>query len=421
MLNIKKSKKGKVELFGKPGFLDKYAMRILMLSWEYPPKSVGGISTHIYYLSHEINNLGHEVHVITCQEGSALAAENDNGVYIHRVMPYSIHIDDFIKWIMHLNYAMIEEGIKLIGLSGKFDIIHAHDWLCAYSAKVLKCAYNIPMICTIHGTEYGRNGGIRTEMQRYISGVEDMLCYEASKIVTCSNYMRQEVYGTFNLAWEKIWVIPNGVDSKSLEFSFDNVSFRRQYAYDNEKIVLYVGRHVFEKGIQVLAEAAKEIINRNENVKFVIAGVGPMTEEIRERVHNYGIENKFAFTGYVDSDIKNKLYRIADAAIVPSLYEPFGIVALEAMAAGCPVVVSDVGGLGEIIEHRKTGLKADVGSANSLASNITELLCNREMANNLKKNALKIIKEKFTWSKVAALTIDMYNMVKTEDKNKNLL
>lgn len=387
-----------------------------MLSWEYPPKNVGGISTHVYYLAREIIALGHEVHVITCEEGLAPKEENDKGVYVHRVSPYKIYTGDFTKWVMHMNYAMIQEAISLITLRGKFDIIHAHDWLSAYSAKVLKCSFNMPMVCTIHATEHGRNGGIRTEMQYYISQVEWMLCYEAWKIVTCSYYMRQEVTDIFRPTWEKIWVIPNGV-TKPPELEFDPESFRKQYANKDEKIMLYVGRHVFEKGIHVLTEAAKEVVHRIGNVKFVIVGSGPMTEETKDKVRYLGIESKFVFTGYVDSDTKNKLYQIADASIFPSLYEPFGIVALEAMAAGCPVVVSDVGGLGEIINHRQNGLKAYVGSANSLADNIIELLVNDEMAKNLKSKAIKDVMDKYTWKKVAMLTCKMYDMVKEEAKS----
>jgi len=391
-------------------------MKIMMLSWEYPPRNVGGISDHIYYLSHELNKLGHEIHVITCEEGFAAVEENDKGVYVHRVSPLKIDTGDFTKWVMHLNYAMIQEGIKLVNTSGRFDIIHAHDWLCGYSAKVLKCSFNIPMVCTIHATEHGRNGGIRNEMQRYISGAEWMLCYESWKIIACSNYMRREVNNVFGATWEKIWIIPNGVDEKSLQIDFDLVPFRRQLACDHEKIVFFVGRHVYEKGIHILAEAAKEVTNRSGNVKFVIAGAGPMTQEIKNWVNWNGIESKFIFTGYVDSETKNKLYRVADAAVFPSIYEPFGIVALEAMAAMCPVIVSDVGGLGELIEHKKTGLKVYAGSANSLADNIIEVLWNDGLGNILKENAIKEVKEKYSWSRVAGITSDMYKMVKDEAK-----
>lgn len=392
-------------------------MKILMLSYEYPPKSIGGLSNHVYFLSHELNKLGNEVHVVTCMEGSASSYENDDGVYVHRVYPYRLTTDDFVKQVMHLNYALIEESTKLIRSLKNFDIIHAHDWLVAYSAKALKLSFSIPMVCTLHATEYGRNNGIRTELQRYISEVEWMLSYEAWKVVVCSNYMKQEVSNIFGVPYEKTWVIPNGVDTSSFEMEFDWLSFRRGFAPDNEKIVFYVGRHVFEKGIHLLIDAAPKIVNEYNDVKFVIAGKGPMTDEIKNKIHNTSIERNFIFTGYIDLDTKNKLYRVSNAAVFPSLYEPFGIVALEAMAAGCPVVASDVGGLSEIINHGENGFKMIPKSSDSLANNVVEILKNENLANTMKCNAKNMVKEKYTWNNVAVLTDCMYKMVKAEAKD----
>jgi len=391
-------------------------MKILMLSWEYPPKNVGGLSNHVYYLSHALSKFGHEVHVITCEEGIAPVQENDNGVFVHRVSPYKIDTNDFIKWVMQLNFAMVEEAVRLITTCGKFDIIHAHDWLSAYSAKTLKWSFRIPTVSTIHATEYGRNGGVRTDMQRYISSTEWLLTYESWKVVACSNYMRQQISDVFSVPWEKIWVIPNGVEPDNFNFDFDSQSFRRRYARDEEKIVFYIGRHVFEKGIHLLIEAAPEIINKYNNTKFVIGGTGSMTEELKSRVRKMGIEEKVLFTGYMSDSDRDRLYRVSNVSVFPSLYEPFGIVALEAMAAGCPVVVSDTGGLGEIVQHEKNGLKTINGSSNSIVDNIIKLLFDEELVTNIKNNALKTVYENYTWSRVAEITMSMYNWVKEEAK-----
>lgn len=132
-------------------------MRILILSWEYPPRSVGGLSNHVYYLANALIKFDHEVHVVTCTEGNAPKEEFDCGVHVHRVAPLDIDNEDFAKWTMHLNFALIAEATKLINSSEKFDVIHAHDWLVAYTAKVLKVAYDIPIVVTIHATEHGRN------------------------------------------------------------------------------------------------------------------------------------------------------------------------------------------------------------------------------------------------------------------------
>lgn len=392
-------------------------MKILMLSWEYPPKNVGGLATHVYNLSHELCMLGNEVHIITCEEDTAPILENDNGVIVHRVTPYNIATEDFTKWVMHLNFAMVEEGIRIIKESGRFDIIHAHDWLVAYSAKVLKWSFNIPMASTIHATENGRNGGINNDMQRYIASAEWLLSYESWKVIGCSSYMKNQISDLFKIPENKIWIIPNGVGSKVFNIEFDPIEFRKNYAKVEEKIIFFVGRHVFEKGVQILIEGARGIIRENPNTKIVIAGQGPMTAEIKDRVFVMGLNDKFVFPGYLDEATKNKLYRVADVAVFPSLYEPFGIVALEAMAAGCPIVVSDTGGLSEIIKHKVNGLTMINGSANSLKDNVLELLKNNELANRVKENALKSVKEKYTWEMVAKLTFEMYKMIKKEAKS----
>ena len=216
-----------------------------MLSWEYPPKCVGGISNHVYYLSQSLSKLGHEVHVITCEEDKALVEEEKSGVSVHRVIPYSIDTEDFTKWVMHLNFAMVEAGIKIINSDGKFDIIHGHDWLSVYAAKTLKRAYNIPMVCTIHATEHGRNNGIKTTMQKYISSAEWMMTYEAWKVIACSKFMKDEIYTIFNTPLDKLSVILNGISTEGLKEIFDAAVFRKTYARAEEKIIFYIGKICF--------------------------------------------------------------------------------------------------------------------------------------------------------------------------------
>ncbi|MBC8059864.1 MAG: glycosyltransferase family 4 protein [Clostridiaceae bacterium] len=386
-------------------------MRILMLSWEYPPKSVGGLSTHVYYLAQELTKLGHEIHLITCEAGAAPKQENDNGVFIYRVEPYNIDTGDFIKWVMQLNFAIIEVATRLITQKGPFNLIHSHDWLTAFSSKALKWSHDIPLISTIHATEYGRNNGIFTEMQKYISATEWLLGFESFKVIVCSEYMRRQLKDIFNIPSDKISVIPNGVNYNEFEIEFNFKEFRANYAQEDEEIVFYVGRHVFEKGVHVLIEAAPQIVNGYKRTKFIIGGRGPMTEELKARVQVMGLSDKFHFLGYVEDEVRNKLYRISDVAVFPSLYEPFGIVALEAMSAGCPVVVSDTGGLSEIVEHDINGLKCFVGSPQSLGDNVLKILNDKELRGQLKKNSLKDIQLKYNWSKIANSTVEAYNTV----------
>lgn len=386
-------------------------MRILMLSWEYPPKSVGGLSNHVYYISHSLIKLGHEVHVVTCQEGTAPIKENDKGVFIHRVEPYNIKTDDFIKWVMQLNFAMIEESMRLIKDTGNFDIIHGHDWLSAYALKSIKWGFNIPAVCTIHATEHGRNNGIRTEMQRYIASCEAMLIYECRRVISCSYYMREEIHTFFSTPRDKIHVIPNGIESGKFQGRIRSKEFRRKFAEDDEKIVFFIGRHVYEKGVQILIDSIPYIIEVYEKIKFVIGGVGPMTLDLKNRVEKMGLQNKVIFTGYMEEKDKINLYKVADAAIFPSLYEPFGIVVLEAMAAGCPVVASDVGGIAEIINHKTTGMKFALNSIDSLKENLISVLMDEELSNKLITNAKLEVQEKYSWSNAASITVDVYSEI----------
>ena len=386
-------------------------MKILMLTWEYPPRVVGGISKVVYDLSHKMVKEGNEVTVITYKEGDNVKYyENDKGVEVYRVDNYMIRPNNFIDWIMQLNFNMITKANEIINKNGKFDVIHAHDWLVAYSAKSIKESYNIPLISTIHATESGRNSGIHDETQRYINDSEWMLTYESSEVIVNSNYMKNEVQRLFGLPYDKINVIPNGVNLQLFSNVNVDYDFRRQYAMDNEKIILYVGRLVYEKGIQNLIAAMPKILDRYHDSKLIICGRGGMIDELREQVKYLGIDNKVYFAGYCDSKKMQKMYKCADVAVFPSTYEPFGIVAIESMLSGTPTIVSDVGGLNEIVEHGVTGMKSYAGNANSIADSVLALLFDPKLCANISQNAIKKVKENYNWSKITDSTYYVYQL-----------
>ena len=386
-------------------------MKILMLTWEYPPRVVGGISKVVYDLSHKMVKEGNEVTVVTYKDGDNVKYyENDKGVEVYRVDNYMIRANNFIDWIMQLNFNMITKANEIINKNGKFDVIHAHDWLVAYSAKSIKESYNIPLISTIHATESGRNSGIHDETQRYINDSEWMLTYESSEVIVNSNYMKNEVQRLFGLPYDKINVIPNGVNLQLFSNVNIDYDFRRQYAMDNEKIILYVGRLVYEKGIQNLIAAMPKVLDRYHDSKLIICGRGGMIDELREQVKYLGIENKVYFAGYCDSKKMQKMYKCADVAVFPSTYEPFGIVAIESMLSGTPTIVSDVGGLNEIIEHGVTGMKSYAGNANSIADSVLALLFDPKLCANISQNAIKKVKENYNWSKITDSTYYVYQL-----------
>ena len=386
-------------------------MKILMLTWEYPPRVVGGISKVVYDLSHKMVKEGNEVTVVTYKDGDNVKYyENDKGVEVYRVDNYMIRANNFIDWIMQLNFNMITKVNEIINKNGKFDVIHAHDWLVAYSAKSIKESYNIPLISTIHATESGRNSGIHDETQRYINDSEWMLTYESSEVIVNSNYMKNEVQRLFGLPYDKINVIPNGVNLQLFSNVNVDYDFRRQYAMDNEKIILYVGRLVYEKGIQNLIAAMPKILDRYHDSKLIICGRGGMIDELREQVKYLGIDNKVYFAGYCDSKKMQKMYKCADVAVFPSTYEPFGIVAIESMLSGTPTIVSDVGGLNEIVEHGVTGMKSYAGNANSIADSVLALLFDPKLCVNISQNAIKKVKENYNWAKITDNTYYVYQL-----------
>lgn len=386
-------------------------MKILMLTWEYPPRVVGGISKVVYDLSHKMVKEGNEVTVVTYKDGDNVKYyENDKGVEVYRVDNYMIRPNNFIDWIMQLNFNMITKANEIINKNGKFDVIHAHDWLVAYSAKSIKESYNIPLISTIHATESGRNSGIHDETQRYINDSEWMLTYESSEVIVNSNYMKNEVQRLFGLPYDKINVIPNGVNLQLFSNVNVDYDFRRQYAMDNEKIILYVGRLVYEKGIQNLIAAMPKILDRYHDSKLIICGRGGMIDELREQVKYLGIDNKVYFAGYCDSKKMQKMYKCADVAVFPSTYEPFGIVAIESMLSGTPTIVSDVGGLNEIVEHCVTGMKSYAGNANSIADSVLALLFDPKLCANISQNAIKKVKENYNWAKITDNTYYVYQL-----------
>ena len=376
-------------------------MKILMLTWEYPPRVVGGISRVVYDLSHRLIKDGHEVTVVTYKDGEAPYFENDKGVKVHRIDNYMINPNNFIEWIMQMNFAMISKANQIISEEGKFDIIHAHDWLVAYAAKALKESFDMPIVSTIHATEAGRNSGIHDETQRYINDTEWMLTYESTEVIVNSNYMKGELQRLFGLPFEKINVVPNGVNLNIFSGVERDYEFRRKFATDNEKIILFMGRLVYEKGVQHLVAAMPKILSQYNDVKLVIAGKGAMADELKAQAHALGIENKVCFAGYMNGKDVQKMYKAADISVFPSTYEPFGIVALEAMLSENPIVVSDIGGLNEIVTHRENGMKSYAGNSNSIADSVLELLFDHQLCSNMVKKAKNKVRNEYNWNKIA--------------------
>ncbi len=384
-----------------------------MLSWEYPPRIVGGLSRHVYWLSRSIAELGHQVIVGTLSNNTNETIEKHDNLTIIRVNPYKIPSPDFISWVHQFNQSILERVIELVDFD--VDIIHAHDWLVARAGIMLKHLYRKPLIATIHSTEYGRRNGLHNVFERHIHEIEWFLTYEAWKVIVCSNYMREEIQRIFATPLDKIHVIPNGVNPiKRVNKSIVTEVLEKYNIPLNKRIILFVGRLVYEKGAHILVEAIPLITRIVSDAFFVFVGEGPMKEHLKRRSIELGISDRTVFTGFVSEDELHAFYNAAYIAVFPSLYEPFGIVALEAMSIGKPVVVSNTGGLSETVTHGKNGLKVPPGDPEALADAIVELLLNPEIAKKLGETGYRMVYERYTWNRVAEQTLKVYEKVLDE-------
>ncbi len=393
-----------------------FPMRVIMLSWEYPPRIVGGISPHVRDLSQQLQRKGIEVHVVTKHTPLAPDEETEpSGVQIHRVH-LADQPNDFIHEIQLLNHATDLRVRKLLENwrpGGEPTIFHAHDWLSLDSARELKYEYKLPIIATVHATESGRHGGIFNETSKYIHEQEYWLTYEAWRIIVCSEFMKQEVVRLFNSPADKVDVIYNGVEPEKFEFEWtekERLAHRAKLALPDEKIVMYVCRFVREKGIHVLLNAASVILAQEPKAKFLIVG-GGHRERFEKFVQWAGLQDKVLFTGFMANRSLHQLYRVADVAVFPSLYEPFGIVALEGMAAGAPVVSSDAGGLREVVLHGQTGTLSYANNPESLAWAVLDVLRNPDRAREMVIKARLRLKLDFDWSHLADQTMAVYDRV----------
>jgi 1,4-alpha-glucan branching enzyme len=390
---------------------------IVMLAWEYPPKQVGGLACAVCDLAESLAAQGRVVHVVTTVHDGAPPLETVKGVHVHRVRELSSGPTDFYHWTFEWNLAIVDYLIRWKELGGRIDILHAHDWIVFHAARELKLSCGIPLVATIHATEWGRHqGNLHSELQRSIHELEYRLTYEASEVIVCSEYMQGEVIRLFGLPPHKVHVFPNGIQLEDVETpgnsnsrepaAAETTEERRQWAADGERILFFIGRLVYEKGLQTLLEAMPAVWKEAPDTKLIVAGSGPMEDEWRRMAAPYG--DRVRFVGYADAAFKERLYRAADIVVIPSWYEPFGIVALEAMKYGKPLVISDTGGLAEIVDHGVNGFKALPGRADSLASFIAELLRRPELGRRMAAEASRKLRERYTWPGIAAKVASLY-------------
>ncbi|MDK2789873.1 MAG: hypothetical protein PWP15_380 [Methanothermococcus sp.] len=385
-------------------------MKIAMVTWEYPPIMVGGLSVHCRGLAEALVRNGHQVDVITV--GYELPEyENINGVNVYRVKP--IGHNHFLTWATFMANFM-EKKLGMLGINN-YDVIHCHDWMTSFVGTNIKHLFNKPYVQSIHSTERGRCGGIHSEDSRAINDIEWWSTYESHAVITVSNSIKSEICGAFDTPWEKVNVIYNGINPWEFDIplsDYDRNEFRMNLGvHPHEKMILFVGRLVYQKGVEYLIRAFPKILNSHPDSKLVIAGTGDMKDYLEGIASQLGCRDRVIFLGFTNGDSLKKLYKCADICVIPSVYEPFGIVALEAMAAGTPVVASSVGGLSEIIQHEHNGVWVYPENPDSIAWGVNRVLSDWGFKEYIVSNAKHDAYTKYSWDVIANHTVDVYHKV----------
>jgi glycogen synthase len=389
-------------------------MRVLLISWEYPPVIEGGLGRHVRKLSEHLTRQRVQVHVLTRGGGHLPVEEERHGVYVHRVQepPFPQDVTAFVRWVDEMNADMRELGIELCDRFG-FDLVHSHDWLVAGAAESVARQIGRPWLVTVHATEFGRHQGwVQNHPQSHIHGVEGAMVRGADGVITCSRYMRSHVATVFGVSPRRVTVVPNGIDPRDLEPVVPDLpALRAKYADPDQRLVLLVGRLVYEKGFHLALDALAPVIRRLGNIRFVVAGTGTAEAELKRQARRLRLMRHGSFLGWVGDDMLHSLYRVADLCIVPSIYEPFGLVALEAMASGCLCVVADTGGLREVVPGDGTvGLRFPSRDSAALGEILQEVLTDDAMRKQLITEARAHVLC-FDWEEVAARTAGIYRQL----------
>jgi glycogen(starch) synthase len=312
---------------------------------------------------------------------------------------------------------LLGAGVELGDRYG-FDLVQGHDWLVANACDHLAKRFEAPLVMTIHATEHGRHQGwVDKHPQSYIHGVERWITNRSDLVLVCSTFMREQVVDIFGVDEEKVEVIANGIDPEDLQPQDgpELERLRAEFASPDQKLVLLVGRLVYEKGFQVALEALPQVIERLPNTRFIVAGSGTHEAELKKQAAELGLMEHGNFVGWIGDDVLHSLYRIADVCVVPSIYEPFGLVALEAMASSCPCIVADTGGLREVVPHDEVGLRFRARDPESLAEMTIRVLEDAALCRRLTADAFKHL-SRFDWGDVAERTAELYDGLLAETR-----
>jgi glycogen synthase len=398
-------------------------MRVLMLSWEYPPVVVGGLGRHVHALATHLVGLGHEVVVLCRHEAGTDALTHPTsdtvheGVRVVRVAEDPTHLTfekDLVAWTLAMGHGLVRAGLGLV--PWRPDVVHAHDWLVTHPAVALADFLGVPLVATIHATEAGRHSGwLSQPLNQQVHSVEWWLANRADALITCSASMRAEVTQLFEV--NEISVIHNGISPRGWRPSTSAVrAARSTHAPEGAPVVVYFGRLEWEKGVQDLVAALPRVRRTFPGTRLVVAGQGRQAAALVAQARRLRVRRSVDFAGHLPDRALVALLAAADVVVLPSRYEPFGIVALEAAAAGAPLVASTAGGLAELVVDGVTGLSVPPGDVDGIAEAVGAVLTDPAAAARRAKAAKARLSAEFDWRGIAEQTAEVYRTAEVRDQ-----
>ena len=397
-------------------------MRVLHVSWEYPPIVYGGLGRHVQALTRAQADRGDEVTVLTQTADAQGERLDDDGVRVIRAphdppdLPFGE--ETLLAWVLSMQTAMIREGSVL----GPVDVVHAHDWVTAHAAMTLRDIVGArALVATIHATEAGRHQGwLPGPLSDAIHSIEHWLVHGSDRVIACSHYMRDQIERLFDPPRDHVSVVANGIDLERWRATPEFTRRARGAHAPDGPLVVFVGRLEWEKGAHTLIDALPRLRRRIPGLRAVIAGRGGHGEELERQVRARRLGRAVDFVGWLPEQELHGLISAADALVIPSIYEPFGLVALEGAALGAPLVVARSGGLVEFVEDGITGRTCEPGDPADLADAIARALDDAEGSARMAEAARTLLRESYGWPLLATQTDEVYARALTAPREPRL-
>lgn len=371
--------------------------------------STGGLGVHVTELAAGLERRGHDIHVITRRKEDQNYYDLIDGVHYHRV-DHGMS-ENFVECMDYMCKAMAHRFYEVTSMIGHFDLIHAHDWLTANAMKYVMDGFGIRGVLTMHSTEYGRDGNVFfSGFAQWVRDAEAAGCHNATVVIAVSHFLAAELMHIYHIPEGKIHIVHNGVNYHAFDGYINPAEVKGRYGIAPLAPTVFApGRMTLQKGMDMLVEAVPMIQASYSEAKFIIAGIGPERDKVISRAHERGAAGAIIFLNNLPRWQYIDLMRAVDMVVLPSRNEPFGIVALEAWAAGKPVVATLAGGPREFIAHDVNGFLVNT-DPQGLAHGIGTLLADHDHCRALGANGRRAVEEKYNWDTIASYTEGVYQV-----------